>query len=48
MKKNDTKLTYEEIRKIVDNKNEKEIPNIREENILKTKKINIVYKKIVI
>ena len=31
IKKNDTKLTFEEIRKIVENKNEKEIPNIRED-----------------
>ena len=42
IKKNDTKLTYEEIRKIVENKNEKEIPNIREEKHIKNNKFNIV------
>ena len=42
IKKNDTKLTYEEIRKIVENKNEKEIPNNREEKHIKNNKFNIV------
>jgi hypothetical protein len=42
IKKNDTKLTYQEIRKIVENKNEKEIPNIREEKHIKNNKFNIV------
>ena len=42
IKKNDTKLTYEEIRKIVENKNEKETPNNREEKHIKNNKFNIV------
>ena len=39
--KNDTKLTYEEIRKIIENKNEKEIPNNTQEKHAKNK-FNIV------
>jgi hypothetical protein len=42
IKKNDTKLTYEEIRKIVENKNEKEIPTNRKEKRLKNNEFNIV------
>ena len=42
LKKNDTKLTYEEIRKIVENKNEKEIPNNTQEKHVKNNKFNIV------
>ena len=42
IKKNDTKLTYEEIRKIVENKNEKEIPNNTQEKHVKNNKFNIV------
>ena len=42
IKKNDTKLTYEEIRKIVENKNEKEIQTNREEKHIKNNKFNIV------
>ena len=41
-KKNDTKLTYEEIRKIIENKNEKEIPTNLEEKRIKNNKFNIV------
>ena len=41
IKKNDTKLTYEEIRKIIENKNEKEIPNNTQEKHVKNK-FNIV------
>ena len=42
IKKNDTKLTYEEIRKKVENKNEKEIPTNREEKHITNNKLNIV------
>ena len=42
IKNNDTKLTYEEIRKIIENKNEKEIPNNIQEKHVKHK-FNIVY-----
>ena len=42
IKKNDTKLTYEEIRKIIENKNETEIPNNHQAKPIKNNKFNIV------
>ena len=42
MKKNDTKLTYEEIRKIIENKNETEKPTNHQEKPIKNNKFNIV------
>ena len=43
VKKKDTKLSYEEIRKIIENKNEKEILNNNQETSMKqNNKFNIV------
>ena len=41
IKKNDTKLSYEEIRKIIENKNDKEIHDNSKKNNIK-KKFDIV------